>query len=175
MRKRAWKTADVWTNQDGWRWRNSSGDSPRQGRPKVPRRCLWKIPPSTLLLRSPTAILRLTIYLFAFDTLSPPIDRSCSRFASTREDRSPHPPPFEIEPATRPTMTIMAGESSKGKAPTALDLDGHDLPPSPAPSTPRNGRKYALATELVYLESNDQYNASSVPIYQVRGFSAIWR
>lgn len=61
----------------------------------------------------------------------------------------------------------MAGESSKGKAPAALDLDGHDLPPSPAPSTPRNGRKYALATELVYLESNDQYNASSVPIYQV--------
>lgn len=62
----------------------------------------------------------------------------------------------------------MAGESSKGKAPIALDLDGHNLPPSPAPSTPRNGRKYALATELVYLESNDQYNASSVPIYQVR-------
>lgn len=61
----------------------------------------------------------------------------------------------------------MAGESSKGKAPAALDLDGHNLPPSPAPSTPRNGRKYALATELVYLESNDQYNASSVPIYQV--------
>jgi cystathionine beta-lyase len=61
----------------------------------------------------------------------------------------------------------MAGEGSKGKAPTALDLDGHDLPPSPAPSTPRNGRKYALMTELVYLESNDQYNASSVPIYQV--------
>ena len=64
-------------------------------------------------------------------------------------------------------MTIMAGESTKGKAPAALDLDGHNLPPSPAPSTPRNGRKYALATELVYLESNDQYNASSVPIYQV--------
>jgi hypothetical protein len=54
-----------------------------------------------------------------------------------------------------------------GKALTSQDLDGHDLPPSPAPSTPRNGRKYALATELVYTESNDQYNASSVPIYQV--------
>jgi hypothetical protein len=65
------------------------------------------------------------------------------------------------------SKTRMAGESSKGKAPSALDLDGHNLPPSPAPSTPRNGRKYALATELVYLESNDQYNASSVPIYQV--------
>ena len=54
-----------------------------------------------------------------------------------------------------------------GKALTTQDLDGHDLPPSPAPSTPRNGRKYALATELVYTESNDQFNASSVPIYQV--------
>lgn len=61
----------------------------------------------------------------------------------------------------------MAGESSKGKGPV-LDIDGHNLPPSPAPSTPRSaGRKYALATELVYTESTDQYNASSVPIYQV--------
>jgi hypothetical protein len=79
------------------------------------------------------------------------------------------------KPAIRPTTTTtikrptitMAGESSKSKAPAALDLDGHNLPPSPAPSTPRNGRKYALMTELVYLESTDQYNASSVPIYQV--------
>ena len=68
----------------------------------------------------------------------------------------------------------MAGESSKGKVngagkPTIpLDIDGHNLPPSPAPSSPRNGRKYALMTELVYTESTDQYNASSVPIYQVR-------
>jgi cystathionine beta-lyase len=54
-----------------------------------------------------------------------------------------------------------------GKALRTQDIDGHDLPPSPAPSTPRNGRKYALMTELVYTESNDQYNASSVPIYQV--------
>ncbi|KAF2727786.1 cystathionine beta-l [Polyplosphaeria fusca] len=68
------------------------------------------------------------------------------------------------------------GESSKakangvGKAFVTKDLDGHDLPPSPAPSTPRNGRKYALMTELVYTESNDQYNASSVPIYQSATF-----
>lgn len=68
----------------------------------------------------------------------------------------------------------MAAESSKGKANGVvktnipLDIDGHDLPPSPAPSSPRNGRKYALMTELVYTESNDQYNASSVPIYQVQ-------
>ncbi|PSN68915.1 cystathionine beta-l [Corynespora cassiicola Philippines] len=67
-------------------------------------------------------------------------------------------------------------ESSKGKpngvgkAFTAHDIDGHNLPPSPAPSTPRNGRKYALMTELVYTESNDQYNASSVPIYQSATF-----
>lgn len=51
-----------------------------------------------------------------------------------------------------------------------LDLDGHDLPPSPAPSSPRNGRKYALATELVYTESKDQYGASSMPIYQSATF-----
>jgi len=67
----------------------------------------------------------------------------------------------------------MTGESSKGKAnglgkvAIPLDVDGHCLPPSPAPSSPRNGRKYALMTELVYTESSDQYNASSVPIYQV--------
>ncbi|OSS47507.1 hypothetical protein B5807_07354 [Epicoccum nigrum] len=66
----------------------------------------------------------------------------------------------------------MAGESSssKSKGPV-LDIDGHNLPPSPAPSTPRSaGRKYALATELVYTESSDQYNASSVPIYQSATF-----
>ena len=57
-----------------------------------------------------------------------------------------------------------------GKAIKHLDLDGHDLPPSPAPSSPSNGRKYALATELVYTESSDQYNASSVPIYQSATF-----
>ncbi|KAK3116810.1 cystathionine beta-lyase [Teratosphaeriaceae sp. CCFEE 6253] len=52
----------------------------------------------------------------------------------------------------------------------SLDLDGHDLPPSPAPSSPSNGRKYALATELVYVDAGDQYNASSVPIYQSATF-----
>ncbi|KAK4942118.1 cystathionine beta-lyase [Elasticomyces elasticus] len=57
-----------------------------------------------------------------------------------------------------------------GKGFAHLDFDGHDLPPSPAPSTPTSGRKYALATELVYTESNDQYNASSVPIYQSATF-----
>jgi cystathionine beta-lyase len=51
-----------------------------------------------------------------------------------------------------------------------IDLDGHNLPPSPVPSTPRNGRKYALATELVYTDSMDQYGASSMPIYQSATF-----
>lgn len=55
------------------------------------------------------------------------------------------------------------------KALAHVDLDGHDLPPSPAPSSPRSGRQYGIATQLVYSEGNDQYNASSVPIYQVRG------
>ncbi|KAI9754349.1 MAG: homoserine O- acetyltransferase [Chaenotheca gracillima] len=64
-----------------------------------------------------------------------------------------------------------AGSSSVlSKAFSHIDLDGHDLPPSPAPSSPRNGKKYALATELVYTDSNDQYNSSSMPIYQSATF-----
>lgn len=62
-----------------------------------------------------------------------------------------------------------------GKTMQTVDLDGHNLPPSPAPSSPHTGRKYALATELVYTESSDQYNASSTPIYQVRLQSCIAR
>lgn len=63
-----------------------------------------------------------------------------------------------------------AGSSSDAavkKAFPRVDLEGHDLPPSPAPSSPHGGRRYNIATELVYTEGNDQYNASSVPIYQV--------
>lgn len=48
-----------------------------------------------------------------------------------------------------------------------VDLQGNDLPPSPAPSSPHAGRRYNIATELVFTEGSDQYNASSVPIYQV--------
>lgn len=59
---------------------------------------------------------------------------------------------------------------SLGKAMQSVDLDNHDLPPSPAPSSPHPGRKYALATELVYTDSHDQYGASSAPIYQSATF-----
>ncbi|GAB1319071.1 cystathionine beta-lyase [Madurella fahalii] len=54
---------------------------------------------------------------------------------------------------------------------TRVDLDGHALPPSPAPSSPYpDRRRYALATELVYTDSKDQYGASSIPIYQSATF-----
>ncbi|EDN04363.1 cystathionine beta-lyase MetG [Histoplasma capsulatum] len=53
---------------------------------------------------------------------------------------------------------------------SGVDIEGHNLPPSPAPSSPRDGRRYALATELVFTEGNDQFNASSVPIYQSATF-----
>ena len=63
------------------------------------------------------------------------------------------------------------GSSSAAEGLKRLDLDGHDLPPSPAPSSPRNGRRrYAFATELVYTEGKDQYGASSMPIYQSATF-----
>jgi len=68
----------------------------------------------------------------------------------------------------------MSSSKSTGSAPNKalqnLDLDGHNFPPSPAPSSPGNGKKYSLTTELVYTEPNDQYNASSMPIYQSATF-----
>ena len=57
------------------------------------------------------------------------------------------------------------------KALSRLDQQGHNMPPSPAPSSPRSGRqRYALATELVYTESKDQYGSTSIPIYQSATF-----
>jgi len=70
--------------------------------------------------------------------------------------------------STPPTGTLPNPKlNALGKALAQVDLDGHDLPPSPAPSSPRSGRQYSIATQLVFSEGNDQYNASSVPIYQV--------
>ncbi|KAF7198438.1 Cystathionine beta-lyase [Pseudocercospora fuligena] len=60
-----------------------------------------------------------------------------------------------------------------GKAMQHLDIDGHELPPSPAPSSPSNGRRYNFATELVYTESGDQYGSSSMPIYQTATFKGL--
>jgi len=67
-------------------------------------------------------------------------------------------------------MSAPKTPSALSKVAQRLDIDGHALPPSPAPSSPTNGRKYALATELVYTEPNDQYNSSSMPIYQSATF-----
>ena len=73
----------------------------------------------------------------------------------------PEKPDHDLEPSSSRSAKAL------GKAIVRFDLDGHDFPPSPTPSSPRNGKRYALATELVYTEGSDQYNASSTPIYQV--------
>lgn len=80
----------------------------------------------------------------------------------------PSPPP----PPLKPRAMSDHAPSTLAKAFARVDLTGHDLPPSPAPSSPSTGKRYALATELVYTESADQYHASSTPIYQVLGPSA---
>ncbi|KAL2142688.1 hypothetical protein VTI28DRAFT_843 [Corynascus sepedonium] len=69
------------------------------------------------------------------------------------------------------TNRLSPASQAANKVFTRVDLDGHALPPSPAPSSPLSGRKrYALATELVYTDSKDQYGASSIPIYQSATF-----
>ncbi|PNY23983.1 Cystathionine beta-lyase, partial [Tolypocladium capitatum] len=73
--------------------------------------------------------------------------------------------------APSPSNAAAASPSSSANPLKRVDVDGHHLPPSPAPSSPRNGRRrYALATELVYTEGKDQYGASSTPIYQSATF-----
>ncbi|RPB26016.1 cystathionine beta-l [Terfezia boudieri ATCC MYA-4762] len=72
--------------------------------------------------------------------------------------------PAHTEGSERPAEGVLA------RAFRHTDLEGHDLPPSPTPSSPRNGRRYAMATELVYTEHGDQYHSSSVPIYQTATF-----
>lgn len=82
--------------------------------------------------------------------------------------------PYLHRPGIHLTMSAPTSNTPTEKSANPLkrvDLDGHDLPPSPAPSSPRNGRlRYALATELVYTDSKDQYGASSIPIYQSATF-----
>ena len=65
------------------------------------------------------------------------------------------------------TTTAMPAPTMLARAFRRQDPEGHDLPPSPTPSSPRSGKKYALATDLVYTEHGDQHNSSSMPIYQV--------
>lgn len=90
----------------------------------------------------------------------------------------PHLPPLSIHLSLCPALAMSAsgsgapsgasGSASSTKKPFPhVDLQGNDLPPSPAPSSPHAGRRYNIATELVFTEGSDQYNASSVPIYQV--------
>lgn len=47
----------------------------------------------------------------------------------------------------------------------SLDLDGHELPPTPATSSPSNEKRWNLATELVYAEHDDANHSSSYPLY----------
>lgn len=99
-------------------------------------------------------------------------------FISSLVDVDPHPFVSPCLPLPRSAAMSASGSgvpsaasgpsSSLKKAFPHVDLQGNDLPPSPAPSSPHAGRRYNIATELVFTEGSDQYNASSVPIYQVR-------
>ena len=73
--------------------------------------------------------------------------------------------------ASLPGTGLGAKALGLSKSLAGVDPGGHELPPTPAPSSPANGRRrYALATELVYTETKDQYGASSIPIYQSATF-----
>ncbi|PWI70692.1 cystathionine beta-lyase [Purpureocillium lilacinum] len=98
----------------------------------------------------------------------PPGSNSAAAAAATTSASSASPSPSSSSAASA-SAGKMGGTSANPLK--RVDLDGHDLPPSPAPSSPRNGRRrYALATELVYTEGKDQYGASSIPIYQSATF-----
>lgn len=47
----------------------------------------------------------------------------------------------------------------------SLDLDGHELPPTPSTGSPSNEKRWNLATELVYAEHDDANHSSSYPLY----------
>jgi len=109
-----------------------------------------------------------------------PIVLNLSTNSSTTPNFHPSQPPVRHSKESSNTEMVSPPGPSEGPGPSKMtvvgkafphiDLDGHNLPPSPAPSSPRNGRKYALATELVYTESKDQYGSSSMPIYQSATF-----
>ncbi|KAA8574161.1 hypothetical protein EYC84_005676 [Monilinia fructicola] len=95
----------------------------------------------------------------------------CQLDFPSRSNVRDHEPQYQYVFATRLiTHESSAAKGALNKAFPHIDLDGHNLPPSPAPSSPHNGRRYALATELVYTETKDQYGASSIPIYQSATF-----
>ncbi|KAK4462824.1 cystathionine beta-lyase [Cladorrhinum samala] len=101
--------------------------------------------------------------------------RGGRRFAHEQQQQSSVHSAASSDVQAREGMGCRTEQSStRGIAKKALsrvDLDGHALPPSPAPSSPHPGsRRYALATELVYTDSKDQYGASSIPIYQSATF-----
>ena len=98
----------------------------------------------------------------------PPGSNSAAAAAATTSASSASPSPSSSSAASASAGKMGGTTANPLKR---VDLDGHDLPPSPAPSSPRNGRRrYALATELVYTEGKDQYGASSIPIYQSATF-----
>jgi hypothetical protein len=114
---------------------------------------------SSLLLHSYLCL------LFAVNKYTPPITLHAPSSSS-----SPYfCPASAAMSASGSGIPNAASGSSSGvkKAFPQVDLSGHNLPPSPAPSSPHAGRRYNIATELVFTEGSDQYNASSVPIYQV--------
>lgn len=131
---------------------------------------------STLYLQTIHLVLRV---LLIFNQLTNLILTAFLRPSSSSSDpRSIPSSDSVVLPPNPAAMSAPGPEPSSStmlkKAFPHVDTDGHDLPPSPAPSSPRAGKRYAIATELVYTESNDQYNASSVPIYQVRaGFLGV--
>ncbi|KAK2067787.1 hypothetical protein P8C59_001495 [Phyllachora maydis] len=79
------------------------------------------------------------------------------------------PVPLPGKEQRRRILQLILG-NTKRDAEFDLDYIAKFIHAEPS-AAPRNGpRRYALATELVYTDSKDQYGASSVPIYQSATF-----